>query len=86
MDSGLTPARTVIAKLGGEAAVASIAGTAITAPYRWQAPKERGGTGGVIPTRHQKNLLEYARGAGIDLTPGDFFQLDDSPQATGDAA
>src|SRR5262245_4864601 len=45
----MEPAATIIRRLGGAAIVAAVVGTAVTAPYRWQYPRARGGTGGVIP-------------------------------------
>ena len=52
------PASIIIARLGGEATVASVTGTAYTAPYRWQAVRAKGGTGGLIPQRHHRRLLD----------------------------
>ena len=48
----MNPAAAIIKKLGGEAKVAGIAGTALSAPYRCQHEKSRGGTGGLIPQPH----------------------------------
>src|SRR5216683_2087953 len=53
----MDPATAIIRKLGGEAKVAGIAGTALSAPYRWQHEKSRGGTGGLIPQAHHRRLL-----------------------------
>lgn len=41
--------------------------------YRWTYPRERGGSGGVIPGRHQSALLNAAHKSGIDLAAEDFF-------------
>lgn len=68
----MEPARTIVELLGGEAKVAEIAGVRITAPYRWQASRAKGGTGGVIPHWHVGKLLEHAEANGIDLTPASF--------------
>jgi hypothetical protein len=38
----MDPATAIIKKLGGEAKVAGIAGTALSAPYRWRHEKSRG--------------------------------------------
>src|SRR5712675_990064 len=38
----MDPATAIIRKLGGEAKVAGIAGTALSAPYRWRHEKSRG--------------------------------------------
>jgi hypothetical protein len=58
---------------GGEAVVASVTGTALTAPYRWQYPRERGGTDGLIPQRHHRRLLDYAAANGLALSAEDFL-------------
>jgi hypothetical protein len=70
------PAAVVIARLGGEAVVSSITGTAYTAPYRWQAAREKGGTGGLIPQRHHRRLIDYARAKGIPLKAEEFLPAD----------
>ena len=67
------PASVIIARLGGEAIVSFLTGTAYTAPYRWQAARRKGGTGGVIPQRHHRRLIAYARSRGIPLSAEDFL-------------
>lgn len=69
----MEPASSIIARLGGEKVVSEITGKAYTAPYRWQHPIERGGTGGLIPQKYHRALLEYAEANGIDLIPTDFL-------------
>lgn len=69
----LEPAASIIARLGGEAKVSKITGTAYTAPYRWQYPKAIKGTGGLIPQRHHPALLGYARANDIPLSAADFI-------------
>ncbi|KQO88923.1 hypothetical protein ASF33_20155 [Methylobacterium sp. Leaf92] len=66
-------AASIIAKCNGHAVVAEICGVHVTRVYRWTYPVEKGGSGGVIPTRHQALLLKGARERGIDLRPEDFF-------------
>ena len=39
----------------------------------WQAPRERGGTNGLVPYRHVQKLLNLAKEKGVDLSPGDFI-------------
>ena len=70
------PASVIIARLGGEAAVSSITGTAYTAPYRWQAARTKGGTGGLIPQRHHRCLIDYAQSKGIPLSADEFLPAD----------
>lgn len=74
-------AANIIGKCRGHAVVAEICGVHITRVYRWTYPVEKGGSGGLIPTRHQAQLLEGARERGIDLQPTDFF-----PAASGDTS
>lgn len=78
-----TIAAHVIAKVGGVDAVASALGLNVSTVHRWTYPKERGGTGGTVPTKHQRELLAVARERGIDLSPADFF---DPPAAAATAA
>jgi len=71
--SSMEPAASIIEKLGGPDAVAKATGTAYTAPYRWMAKEEKGGTGGRIPQKHWAALIELGKSNGVDLTPNDFF-------------
>lgn len=41
--------------------------------YRWTYPKEKGGTGGVIPTRALPILIRAARYAGIFIDIEDLY-------------
>ncbi len=70
-----TPAARVVEKCGGARAVAKMAGVHISRVHRWTYPKERGGTGGHVPAKHQQAILDGARRLGVDLTPADFFSL-----------
>lgn len=69
----MEPAKTIIRKLGGEAKVAEIAGVAFTAPYRWQHAKDKRGTGGIIPQRHHRALLDFAHRNDIPLVAEEFL-------------
>lgn len=73
----MNPAGRIIERLGGEAQVAFITGTAYTAPYRWQAARAKGGTGGLIPQRHHRRLIDYARARGIPLSAEEFLAAPD---------
>ena len=81
----MEPAATIIKILGGEKAVSEITRTAYTAPYRWQHPKQKGGTGGVIPQRHHRCLLDAALSRGVKLTAADFLP-NEAPDAAEVAA
>lgn len=69
----MQPAKTIIDKLGGEAVVSRVTQTAFTAPYRWQYPRDKGGTDGLIPQKHHRTLIDYAREQGIDLKAEEFL-------------
>lgn len=75
----MTIADSIIRKCGGHAQVAAWLGLSLTQVYRWTYPRERGGTGGLVPARRQAALLAKARQAGIDLDPADFFAADPRP-------
>lgn len=77
----LDPAHSVIRKFAGPDgklsagidAVAAITGADRTRVYRWMRPREKGGTGGLIPSRQQKKLFDHARKTKMSVGPGDFF-------------
>jgi len=69
----MEPAQTIIKRLGGPAVVSKITGTAYTAPYRWQQPRDKGGTDGLIPQRYHPALLGYARDNDIPLVADEFL-------------
>lgn len=53
--------------------MAEIVGVHRTRVSNWSRPKESGGTGGQIPMRHVRALLEAAKEKGIALTAEDFL-------------
>jgi hypothetical protein len=69
----MNPASAIIEKCGGPKAVAAMLDVDVSNVHRWTYPKSRGGTGGVIPTRHQRRLLDEAKAKGVKLKPADFF-------------
>ena len=65
----------IIEKFGGHKRLAAILGVHRATIYRWTWPRERGGTGGVIPTKMVDRVIRAARVEGIflstsDLVPG----------------
>jgi hypothetical protein len=82
----MEPASRIIKLLGGEVAVAKVAGTAVTGPYRWQYPRGRGGTGGQIPAKYIPRLIAYAATIDVALTPNDFFAIEDVPPEGAEAS
>lgn len=71
-----TVAGRVIAKCGGFQTVADWLGLSLPQVYKFTYPREKGGTGGIIPAKHQPTLLQKSRETGGALEPGDFFDLD----------
>ncbi|MBX8803379.1 hypothetical protein HBA93_18925 [Ochrobactrum sp. SFR4] len=71
------PAFTLIAYLGGAKAVSSIVGKHYSRIYRWTyGTEKREGTGGLVPAKDQKLLMEWAERNNFDLQPVDFFSSD----------
>jgi hypothetical protein len=75
----MEPASIIIRRLGGAKVVAAITGRAVTAPYRWQYSREKGGTGGLIPQKYHRILIDYAERKGIRLGAADFVAPDFAP-------
>lgn len=73
MSKRLEPAKTVIERLGGPVRVSEICGVHESRPSHWMRPRDKKGTGGLIPAEYQQVLLDYAKAHGIDLKPADFF-------------
>ncbi|WP_089846970.1 hypothetical protein [Salipiger marinus] len=69
----MEPASSIITALGGPTAVAAAIGIHRTRVSMWQAPRERGGTNGLVPYRHVPRLMELAREKGVKLAPADFM-------------
>ena len=81
----LNPAHAVIQKFGGVEAVAATTGKHISRIYRWTYPRDRGGTGGLIPPADAQKILRAARERGLDITASDFFDIQ-AAHASGAAA
>lgn len=74
----MNPAQAIIEKLGGDRAVCDLLlsmgdDCCISTVCRWRLPKERGGTGGLIPSKRIMRLIAAAQEKGVILTPADFF-------------
>lgn len=69
------PAKSIVARFGGEAKIAEVLSISPTIPYAWQYPREKKGTGGTIPQRYHLALLDHAQANGIDLSPADFLPV-----------
>lgn len=73
----LEPAAHVIEKCGGIDATASLAGLHRSVVNRWQRPKDVGGTGGLVPAKHQPVLIAN----NPKLSPDDFFVVSEKADA-----
>lgn len=76
----LEPAHTVITICGGYAETARMSGRSEVRVRRWEYSKEKGGTGGLIPSDCQQTLLDAARAEGKCLRPEHFFAAPPSDQ------
>jgi len=74
----MTPAERIISILGSADAVATVCGVHRSRVFRWTYPKDRGGTGGLVPAQHQQALLDAARARGLPLEPADFFRREEA--------
>lgn len=63
----MEPARTIISRLGGNSKVAKICGVKRSTAWKWGQPKEKGGTGGIIPKDHASDIIEAGRRIGFDI-------------------
>lgn len=79
----MEPAKQIISLCGGVAVVSEWVGLNRTSVLRWTHPRSRGGTDGLIPSKHQTALLAKARENGVKLAPVDFFP---KPNASNDSA
>lgn len=71
--STVDPAATVLARFGGSGPLAQLLRLDRSAVHRWALPKQRGGSGGLIPARHHQRLLTLAAEQGIALTAADLI-------------
>jgi hypothetical protein len=69
----LEPAATIVSRLGGDTAVAGIVSVHRTRVANWKRPKEKGGTGGLIPQRYHRSLLDHAAANALELSADDFL-------------
>lgn len=85
-EKNLEPATSILAKIGGANVAAGITGKHVSRVYRWCYPREKGGTGGVVPHDDATKLLAHAKANGIALSAEDFFVLAEAPADQGEAA
>ncbi|QBX34612.1 hypothetical protein E4191_07720 [Paracoccus liaowanqingii] len=68
----MEPAREIIKKCGGAKRVAEVTGCSVNWVYRWVTSADSGGTGGRVPEKPRRRLLEAARAGQVELSPSDF--------------
>jgi len=68
----LEPAKSIVAKIGAPKC-AEIVNKHISRVYRWMAPSEKGGTGGIIPFEDASKLVAYFEENGIEFSHKEFF-------------
>lgn len=69
----MEPALSIVRSLGGPTKVGLIVNLSTSAVSKWWAPLDKGGCGGLIPSRHVGALVRAARAAGKFLEPNMFF-------------
>jgi hypothetical protein len=73
----MEPASTIITKLGGPARLARELNLHRVTVAKWKRPREAGGTGGLIPNRHTRAILNLARDSGVEITAECFLPPED---------
>jgi hypothetical protein len=73
--SQLSPAKEIVAKLGGVRATARVLQLNPSAVSRWMMPPEKRGTGGLVPQRHWPAILEHAKKERLKLRLADLVNL-----------
>lgn len=69
----IQPARSIVEMLGGVGVVAKALHLTPSAVSKWSTPTERGGCGGLIPSRHIPPLCRFAPTRDCFLEPNTFF-------------
>jgi hypothetical protein len=71
----MEPANSIITALGGPTAVARAIGVHRTRVSMWKAPREKGGTNGIIPHWQVPKVLKMAEEIGVPLSREDFAPM-----------
>lgn len=69
----LNPAEYIIHIFGGLLKTARIIGRDHASVARWKTSIERGGTGGIIPSKAQQTIIKIAAEMGLDITASDLI-------------
>jgi hypothetical protein len=70
-----TQAGRVIKKFGNARRLAVLMGCDPSRIYRWMHPRDKGGTGGLIPSSAMEEVLKCARLSGIILSPAELYPM-----------
>jgi hypothetical protein len=70
-EDGMTAAERVIKIFGGATKLARLTNIDSSSVYRWNYPKEKGGTDGAIPHANHGKILAAAHRNGIKITRSD---------------
>lgn len=76
----LSPAERAIAAFGGVRQLARAVGRNASSISRWRLPIGSGGTGGYIPARIQRRLLDAAIRDGVEFTAADLVAEEEHPE------
>lgn len=68
-----TPAAKVIKAFGGFRPTALALDVDSAWVWHWLQPKDKKGTGGVVPSKHQAKILKLSNERGLGLTPADLI-------------
>lgn len=63
----------VIAKFGGAIKLAKLLGVEESTVFRWDYPRSKGGTDGIIPGKSLRRVLQLAQQQSISITPADLY-------------
>lgn len=74
--TGLEPASSIIAALGGPSKVAAVVGVHPTRVSNWKRARASGGTGGTIPQAHHLAVLRLAKERGVEIGADDLLPRD----------
>ena len=77
--TGLEPASSIIAKLGGPSKVAAVVGVHPTRVSNWKRAREVGGTGGTIPQKHHLSIIRLAVESGVAIGADDLLPREAAP-------
>ena len=82
----ITQADKVISAFGGPKVLSSQLRVTIATVYRWQYPRTRGGSDGLVPAYMWPDLLDLADEMGVELTADHFYPAHNRERNSGKRA